>query len=256
MADSVDVVVVGYRPGPETTRLLSFLPQLTRLPHKLHYCDNTGNPKSLSAAWNDLAAQGSAPFIAFLNSDAFPCPGWDLRMSSILQRHVRVGAVVPKAVGVPSARVSGREFPVSDPATPEQLEAIANALDGNLLYDYGHECAPFYSVMVRRLDFDALLGFDERLRFYGQDHDLQDRLRAKGMKIVQAAGCPFTHGNSAATKAAIQHGDIDIMEEYTHIGRILGPLRSGHIRRWHTLSDKERRAVRADPAYAMSGKAR
>lgn len=253
MTDAIDVVVVGYRPGPETTRLLSFIPSLTKSPHTLHYADNTGNPKSLSAAWNDLAAQGSEPFIAFLNPDAFPCPGWDIKMSCILRKHAHVGAVVPKAVGAPSATIAGKEFPLSNPATPEELGAIADSLDGDMLYDYGSECAPFFSVMLRRQDFEDLRGFDERLRFYGQDHDLQDRLRANGMKIVQGAGCPFTHANSASTKAAIHHGDIDIMEEYRHIGRTLVPIRTGAIPRWHDLGDAERAAVRSDPRFRMSG---
>jgi hypothetical protein len=73
------------------------------------------------------------------------------------------------------------------------------------------------------------------------------------MKIVQAAGCPFTHANSASTKAAIQHGDIDIMEEYRHIGRTLMPIRTGAIPRWHEFNDAERAAVRSDPRYRMSG---
>ena len=122
-----------------------------------------------------------------------------------------------------------------------------------ILYDYGPECAPFFSVALRRSDFLELKGFDERLRFYGQDHDLQDRLRALGKKILRVVTCPFYHMDSVSTKRAIQNGDIDIMEEYRHIGRVLAPLRAGQLRRWHLLSQEERLAVRSDPQYRMSG---
>lgn len=256
--EGIDIVVVGYRPGPETDRLLADVRDLTTGPSQLHYVDNTGNPRTLSAAWNDLARVGTHPFIAFLNSDAVPCPGWNRLLTEVLVSHPDAGVAIPMAVGKNPTYLE-RAFTVGQPPDRRDMIMMADwarekAAGTPILYDYGSECAPFFSVALRRSEFEELKGFDERLRFYGQDHDLQDRLRAMGKKILRVVTCPFYHADSVATKKAIEKGDIDIMEEYRHIGRILAPLRTGTMPRWHLLSDQERAAVRNDPKYRMSGR--
>jgi hypothetical protein len=252
----LDIIVVGYRPGPETWRLLEELPGVTRSAYVLHYFDNTGNPKNLSEAWNDLCFEGKAPYIAVLNSDALPSVGWDAILINALEDPT-IGSVNPEAVPAPSGTYFGLDYHIGMPPSRDELEALAatawKATEGKpVLYDYGSENAPYFAVMFRRRDFEELCGFDERLRFYAQDHDFQDRLRQKGQKITKATNCPFYHGDSVSTKKAIESGDIDIMEEYKAIGRVYYPIRSGAVPRWHTLSAAERAAVRADPAFRMS----
>lgn len=255
-SELVDIVIVGFRPGLETERLLEDIPATTWSPFRVYYFDNTGNPKSLSEAWNDLAFAGSAPYIAVLNSDVIPSPGWDVRMMQALG-HEDIGAVMPHAIGCPNVVYLGKSITTSVPPTREDMERAASiAVDESngkpIMMDFGGEHGPFYAVMLRRADFASLKGFDERLRFYAQDHDFQDRLRSRGMKNVRLENCPFFHGDSVSTKKAIEEGDIDIMEEYRTIGRHYGPIKAGAVPRWDALSDEERASIRRDPAYRMS----
>lgn len=258
-AETLDIVIVGFRPGPETERLLGDLPVTTKSSYELHYFDNTGNPKSLSQAWNDLAFAGSAPYIAILNSDVIPSPAWDLRMIEALDDET-IGSVMPGAIPC-VGKYLGVDVGFHMPPTREDMRhasdiAVEKSAGKPLIYDYGKEQGAYYSVMLRRADFELLKGFDERLRFYAQDHDFQDRLRMRGMKNIRLDSCPFFHGDSVATKKAIANGDIDIMAEYKTIGLIYYPIRDGQTPRWDALSDDDRKGVRADPIYRMSNRRR
>lgn len=255
---SVDVVVVGYRPGDETARLLREIPVLTKRPHKLHYFDNTGNPKNLSAAWNDLGRAGSAPFIAFLNPDIAISPEWDERMASCLESHPEAGAVLPSGVGgngvfrlLNKAVYPGR---YGCPPSPEDMRALgAWAAQQSGLYAFSAtDPAPFWAVMMRRCDWESLKGFDERLRFYGQDHDMQHRLRKRGLSTVMTFSCAVYNFGSLPTKRAMQFGDVNVNEEYHANGRVLPLLQDGRLAHWDTLTDGQRASVRGDPRYAIS----
>jgi len=255
---AVDVAVVGYRPGPETARLLAEVNAITRRPHTVNYFDNTGNPKNLSAAWNDLARQGSGTFIAFLNPDIVISPGWDDRMAACLEGHPEVGAVLPSGVGGNGVfrLVNGVTYPgrYSNPPTPDEMGAMAAwSADkaGHYVFS-ATDPAPFWAVMMRRADWEALKGFDERLRFYGQDHDMQHRLRRRGLQTVMLLSCPVFNYGSLPTRRAREAGDFDVNEEYHANGRVYPLLRDGRLPLWENLSDAERAAVRGNPAYAIS----
>jgi hypothetical protein len=253
----IDIAVVAYRPGPETERLLEEIPLLTGRPHFVHVWDNTGNPKSLSAAWNDLGRAGDAPLLAFLNPDIALSPGWDEHLASCLECRPEVGAALPACVGDGSFRlVNGAEYPGSygSPPSREEMRRLAEwAATQDGIYPYSpSDPAPFWAVMMRRADWQALEGFDERLRFYGQDHDMQRRLRERGLQTVMVLSCPAYNFGSLPTKRACQAGDIDINEEYRHIGRVLPLIADGRLTPWDRLSAEERSAVRADPKYAIS----
>lgn len=257
----LDIVVVAYRPGEETRRLLAELPRFTKAPYELHYFDNTGNPKNLSAAWNDLAAAGSAPFIVFLNPDISLSPEWDERLTKFLELHPEVGVVLPDPVGHPPFKsVSGRTCPIAYRFPPSEEDMIAlgqwaKTQEGFYAFTE-NDPAPFFAAMMRRKTFEALFGFDERLRFYGQDHDVQHRLRIRGLQTVRVYSCLLYNQVSVPTKKAIEHGDIDINEEYRHIGRVLPYVKDGSLAAWDRLTPKERGLIRQDPRYVISRPAR
>lgn len=256
--NAVDIVVVGYRPGDETVRLLAEASALAGRDNALHYFDNTGNPKNLSMAWNDLALGGKRGFIAFLNPDIVVSPGWGDRMASCLERHPEVGAVLPSCVGGDGVfrLVNGVTYPgqYSVPPTPGDMAAMAawaSDKEGHYVYGPG-DMPPFWAVMMRRADWEGFNGFDERLRFYGQDHDMQERLRTKGLQTVMLLSCPVFNFGSLPTKRAQQFNEIDLNAEYHANGRVYPLLRDGRLPLWQALSDQDRAAVRGNPAYSIS----
>ncbi len=250
----VDVVVVSYRTEQEVKRLTEDLKTSTTFPYTLHLFNNDGNPKTLTIAWNDLAAQGSGDYIAFFNPDIVICPGWDKLLISTMENRPDLGAILPTPIGSERPVVSfGRTIPGDwpDPPTQKDMAQIKNALgESDDVYTYcaTDPCA-YYAVVMRRSTFESLRGFDERFTLYGQDHDMQDRLRVAGLHSGTQLSVPFWHGGSLSTKRACEKGEIHLHEEYVRIGQVMKPLRDGSLKRWHELSDSERAWVRAQPRY-------
>lgn len=256
MIEGTDVVVVGHRPGAETRRLLEDLDVSTTPPFKVHYFDNTGNPKNLSQAWNDLASAGDCDFIAFLNSDVVVPPCWNEDLVDQLQRRPYVGAVLPAPIGQ-NVSIAGKRYEgmIGHPPSRDEMASVrrwAHAEFCDQIVGFSKkERAAFFAVMVKRTTFAAFKGFDERLRFYGQDHDFQDRLRLLGLSTVRVLSCPVLHWGSTATKEAAQRGDIDLQAEYIYFGPILKAIRTGHLKRWDELSDAERLKTKSDPSLRI-----
>lgn len=250
----IDVVVVSYRSDEEVRTLTADLSESTVNPYTLHVFDNTGNPKTLTIAWNDLAAKGCGEYVAFFNPDIVICPEWDSMLLGAMGRRPDLGAVLPVSMGsVRPVQCHGRIVPGNwgDPPTLKDMGEIKAAIagdDGVYIYCATDPCA-FFAVMMRRTIFERLKGFDERFTLYAQDHDMQDRIRGIGLQTGALVSAPFWHGGSLSTKRACENGEIHIQEEYVRIGQVLGPLRDGSLKRWHELSDVERSDVRGNPRY-------
>jgi len=250
----IDVVVVSYRTEMEVARLTSDLKQSTFNPYTLHVFDNTGNPKTLTIAWNDLAAQGIGEYIAFFNPDIVICPEWDKMLIDALARHKHLGAILPISMGSERpVQCFGRTIHGNwgDPPTQKDMGEIKAAIagdDGIYVYCETDPCA-YFAVLMKREIFVRLKGFDERFTLYAQDHDMQDRIRGLGMQTGALVSAPFWHGGSLSTKRAVENGDIHLQEEYVRIGKVLEPLRQGSLKRWHDLSDLERAEIRRNPRY-------
>jgi hypothetical protein len=258
---TLDIVTVAYRSGEDLEALRRDIPRMTESPHHLWVFDNTGNPKTLTIAWNDLALGGSAEYIAFLNTDVRLSPGWDSRLIEALERGgVAAGAALPRPVGHdwPSLLDPGRApFPSHQTAPapgPEDMSALAaRSKDERGVYVFAGEGdrASFYAVLVRRADWNRLRGFDERFRLYGQDHDFQRRLEERlSARTVRANGCPVWHRCGGSSMEAAKRGEVDFSAEMRHHGVVKSALRAGRLKDWDLLGPEECRAVRLDAAYA------
>jgi hypothetical protein len=254
----IDVVVVAYRSEEDLPELQDDLTLMSRHPIQLHLFDNTGNPKTLTIAWNDLARQGTAPYLAFLNTDIRISPAWDERLIEVLEASADAGVVLPNPIGHAWPVQSGmgsEPFPIDStcPTPPrEAMCAISEAMNGDKgLYSFGGACnAAFYAVVIKRSMFEELKGFDERFRFYGQDHDFQRRVLARyGKYSIRVNRSVVWHRVSGSTMKASERGEVDFYNELVHLGKITDATITGKIPWWDKLSDEERAAVRLDPVY-------
>lgn len=252
----LDVVVVGYRSGEDWEALARDLPVMCALPFELHYFDNSENGKTLTVAWNDLARQGDAPYIAFLNTDIRISPEWDLRLSDALAKIPALGCALGNPVGhgwPTMLEPPGESFP--DPAyapapPPEAMTTIAAKLKDNESFEhFPHRNAAFFAVMVRRRDWEALQGFDERFRFYGQDHDFQRRIGARlDMRVSRVNRAPIWHRCGGSIKKAA--GSVNFGNELRHMGVLLKGIKEKRHVDWDRLSSEERKMVRKDLIYS------
>lgn len=254
---ALDIVVVAYRSEADLPDLLEGVKTITALRHELYLFDNIGNPKTLTIAWNDLARQGSSDYIAFLNTDIRLSPSWDLRAVEGLCRH-DTGAVIGNPVGHDWSNVAfadGKVHPDPPLAPAPNVEAMSSIVKkwrGRLDDVTYRGCnAPFFAAVIRRDMWEALLGFDERFRFYGQDHDFQRRMSGRfGKHTVRIASCAIWHRGAGSTRQALLNGDVNFAAEMAHCGKLFAQRASGEAKPWDHLSDEERAAVRLDPVYS------
>lgn len=248
----VDVVVVGYKSELYLPRLFDDLKLYSRLPYALHYWDNIGNPKSLSGAWNDGAAAGTAPFLAILNPDVCLSPGWDRKLVQVLEEHQNVGVAHARGIG----RLPNHAVP-----TPEQMEALE--LEASLhphveLLDYdvvGMDGLKFFVPMIRRVTWDTLRGMDERLRFIRAESEFYERVRRHFGQVVGVAHhVPAWHKVGASVRQAVDAGELD--ERYEHVlsDGIWDQIKIGALREWHLLTDQERADIRSNPLFNTIGR--
>jgi N-acetylglucosaminyl-diphospho-decaprenol L-rhamnosyltransferase len=168
--------------------------------------------ESFAKACNQAAAAASGEFVLFLNSDVIARPGAIQRLVVALGEspgHVAAGGrLVDVGTDKPQVGFAVRGFPTlarqvallaglerhwpSNPISREQL-----------MLDFDYECSQDAEqiagacLLCRRVDFQALDGFDEGFYYWFEDVDLLWRLRARG-RIAYVADAFFEHVGGAS----------------------------------------------------------
>ena len=144
------------------------------------------------AAANNLGARDAeAPYLVFLNPDAFPEPGWLAALLAAADAHANAAAIgstqlradhpgaldgagdVLHASGIAYRAAHGRRARI--PPFGETFSACAAAM------------------LVRREAFEAVGGFDARYFCYFEDVDLGFRLRLRGWRVLQSPDAVVAH---------------------------------------------------------------
>lgn len=182
---------------------------------------NDGNP-GYAASCNAGAALATGDTLLFLNADVTLDRDTLARCEAELVGDPSIGVVTPRLVrpdgemdhachrGLPTAAASlayklrlHRLFPRSrrlarytmawlDPATDHDIEACSGAF-----------------LLISRELLDAVGGWDERYRFYGEDLDLCLRVRGAGRRVRYLGSVPSTHLKSAFSHNDTPDRDLD-----------------------------------------------
>lgn len=151
--------------------------------------------EGLTAAWNAGAAVATGESLVFLNNDVVTRGPWLEELRSALASVVVAGI---------ERRVE-RKLP----------EATLSRLPSRVF-------AAGWCFALRRRDFEAAGGFDERLRLYYSDTDLQARLLARagrgedGIEVTRSA--PLVHRRHATTSLDPRRRDLRRADRRTFIG--------------------------------------
>lgn len=148
------------------------------------------------------AATCTATLLLILNSDAVVVAGSVAHLARVLLEDDRVGVVAPAiydADGVTLQRGSFGELPSRRQLLSNAWARPAGGRDG------GDEAPGWVSgvaMLLRRADFVALGGFDERFEMYFEDLDLCRRLREMGGTVRREPSAAVVHrrGQSSTSR--------------------------------------------------------
>lgn len=243
--EGVDILIVGYRSEDYLPRLLEDIRILSCLPHEVHYWDNLGNPKSLSIAWNDLAAQGRRDYICVMNPDVALSPMWDAKLVRALENPA-IGTAHPEDYGPNGAPCPSREALAA--AASKAIEDIR--VETWDVTHCGIHALRFHCPMIRRADWNALCGVDERMRQWKSDSDFHWRMRSRLGKVASyVKGCVIWHRGYASCDAAQARGEIDMAAEERLSNEMWARIRGGQLTDWDLLLPTGRLEVRKDQRF-------
>ncbi|WP_425995448.1 glycosyltransferase family 2 protein [Caulobacter sp. DWR1-3-2b1] len=227
---AVSVIIVSYESGPTLERCLAGLKAQAFTDFEILLIDNAstdGAPQAAVAAdpsirflepganlgfaaGNNLAVkQARGRWLALLNPDAYPEPGWLAALMDGVARHPTVESFASlqtsaddpnvldgagdnmTSAGIPFRGGYGRKLP-ANPPEGEVFSACGAAM------------------LIDRTLFEDLGGFDERFFCYCEDVDLGYRLRLTGRTTLLLPNARVAHVGSASTGVrsdfAIFHG--------------------------------------------------
>lgn len=216
---SVSLIIVNYNSGARLGRCLDSLDRQTVRAVEVILVDNASTDDSLAqaglaqrhvrlieadrnlgfAAANNMAAETAAgEWLAFLNPDAYPEPGWLEALLLAAARH-------PEADAFGSLQLDA-----GDPSRLDGEGDVCTVFGVAYRGGYGHCADPSRSdgecfspcaaaALVRRRVFLELGGFDERFFCYGEDVDLGFRLRNAGGKAIQVNKAVVLHEGSGVS---------------------------------------------------------
>jgi GT2 family glycosyltransferase len=245
---AVQVVIVAWNSGEHLQRALDSLERQTFGDFEVTLWDNASSDGAVdrlrpasnvrvercaenlgfAAGVNRAAALSDAPWIATLNPDAFPEPGW---LQALLDAAVATGADA-----VASLQLDDADDQVLDGAG-DVFSVAGFAWRGG--YGRSRREAPRETVEVfapcaaaalyRRSTFEALGGLDERYFCYFEDVDLGARLRARGGRTVLTPDAVVRHVGSASSRTlsgfAEYHGTRNRLWTFARIiPRWLAPI--------------------------------
>lgn len=160
-----------------------------RVPPHVQFID-TGHPVAAARARNLGAAHARSEYLLFVDSDCILDPDF---LTHIQARHAAGAAVVGGAV-----RLEPRPYWVACDNAVTFAGVLTDDAPGARAY------LPSFAFSVRRADFLAVGGFDERFPAAGgEDQDLCYRLAARGVACVFAPAATVAHRPARATAAAV-----------------------------------------------------
>lgn len=253
----LDVVIAALWPGEKLDAFVADVKRTTKMPYTLHVLDVAGAkdlPRTLSSAWNDLAARGKGDLIAFMKTDVILPAGWDLRLSETLEAFPQVGVAIPAFFGDerPVKLIAeGPPIPLKEgvPGVAE-MASIADFAEmfTGVIYLYEECNAPFSCAMMQRASWQALHGFDERFRVFGHDHDFQARMNQdSGQLTASVRSCPVYSRSGMLSMEGIMRIYADLGSEYAHLAAARDVVSKDGP--WHKLSREAQEAVRGNGTY-------
>ena len=246
-AASVTVVIVNWNSGAMLCRCLEFLSAQTRPPKEVLVVDNASSDGSANcvsgfpncrliesganlgfAAGNNLAfRECHTEFVALLNPDAFPEPGWLEALISAAEEHSDCASFGSRQLVAERPEYLdgiGDKYHISGLVWRER-HGRPQQQDDLRVKEIFSPCAA--AALYRRSSLEAVGVFDEDHFCYLEDVDLGFRLRLAGFRAIYVPGAVVHHVGSATSGGqhsdfALYHGHRNLV--WTYVKNMPGAL--------------------------------
>jgi hypothetical protein len=224
---NAEIIVIRYGlPEIENACLNSIIGN-TEISYRLTVVDNLFEKKPITRLWNQLILDSQADWIVLLNSDCLVPSLWLSRLLEVAAKDNKIAAVGPSTNSSPARQ--GNFWPdrrsLESAADIKNIEAVA----ANLFQAFGSEAEDSeitgFCYMLDRKKFEDAGFFNESFNFYGQETELNLRLRRLGFRVVWAKGV-FVYHHGAAYRQIAKAEGRNLDTEHTQAMSIFEKLRS------------------------------
>jgi GT2 family glycosyltransferase len=193
-ADHLEIVVVDNASGDESAAKVRASAPDVRL---IESHANLG----FAGGSNLGVAKSSGEFVAFLNNDAKPAPGWIRNAIDRFGESAEIAAVASKVLDWDGKRVDYVGAAMTwygmgyKPFTSDPVSVVGSDNSRDVLFGTGA------AMFVRRSAYEALGGFDERYFMFFEDVDFGWRLNLRGWRFVYEPKSIAFHKHHASMKS-------------------------------------------------------
>lgn len=160
--------------------------------------------RGFASAANAGIRASRTPFVALLNNDAVPEPGWIAALLDATDRHPR-GAAFCSLVLTPAGRVESTGLVYTRYGWAVQRDHLGDARDAGVGREAVVHAAPAAAILYRLRALDGTLLFEDDFFAYAEDIDLSFQLRRAGWECRYVPEARVVHAGSAT---AIRMGSM------------------------------------------------
>jgi GT2 family glycosyltransferase len=189
-----EVLVVD---NASTDGSIAYVEWLAARDGRLRLICNTRN-EGFASPNNRAFAEGRGEFVATLNNDAPPEPGWLAALLDVARADDRIGSIASKMLFAHAPHViqsAGISIDRAAIAWDRLAGHPVSASEGNVTEIFGASAG---AALYRRQMLQELGGFDSRFFMYLEDVDLAWRAQIAGWRAVYAPNAVVRHAHSAS----------------------------------------------------------
>ena len=188
----IDIIIVKYGLPDYEQETVEQVMRTVGVPYHLSVYDNYPLDENLSVVWNRLIKRSNADFVLLLNNDTVPRGSWADKLLEAMS-DPKVGAV-----GSISNKAGGHQGGWEKSPEDKVVECVM--LSG-------------FCVLIRKAAFDAIGGFNEAYKLYGEDSDFFRRMKKAGWTLLTHYGSYVYHHKAQSTKIAEARGkDVEAIK--------------------------------------------
>lgn len=207
LPDTVNIVMVRYNLPTAEQECIESVLNCTQHPYRLTTADNYERKERLGVLWNELIGQSQFNLVCLLNSDCLVSAGWLERMAATFLLDDKIAVVGP------SSNSCGTVQQIKPGLKVTEISAFSDDLAETYRGKWEEADISGFCYLLRKDVCEKVGGFSPEFALYGQERELNARLKKEGYITAWCKSSFVYHLGGASTKKAQQSGDVDLSLE-------------------------------------------